>query len=120
METGTREHLRSVWGSDRGMAYAVGDFGTVLSYDGIGTVWTKINVNLYHDLHRVWGSSVTDVLAVGDLGTVLRFNGFDWEPIRVDTVEPLYGVWQDDENNMYVVGGNDIMDGLIYRSETNP
>jgi hypothetical protein len=120
METGTREHLTSVWGGDKSMAYAVGEFGTVLTYDGIGTVWTKININMFHDLHSVWGTSVTNVLAVGDLGTVLRFNGFEWESIGIDSVEPFFGVWQDDTENIYAVGGNDPMDGLIYRYQTTP
>jgi len=120
MQTGTREHLSSVWGSGKGMAYTVGEFGTVLAYYGIGTVWTKINTGIFHDLHRVWGTSGTNVLAVGDLGTVLRFDGFEWRSIRIDTAEPLYGVSQDREDNVYAVGGNDVMDGLIYRYETNP
>jgi hypothetical protein len=120
MDSRTTEHLIAVWGDDRGRVFAVGYNGTVVSYDGIGSVWTKMNTKVFQNLHRVWGTSGMNVLAVGDLGTVLRFDGFDWKSIRIDTTEPLYGVWQDEEDNIYAVGGNKIMDGLIYRYQTTP
>jgi len=117
MDSQTGMHLTAVWGDGKGRVFAVGYAGTVLTYDGFGSAWTKMSTNMFHNLHRVWGTSGFNVLAVGDLGSVLRFNGFEWESLRVDTVEPLYGVWQNSEGDIYTVGGNDVMDGLIYRYE---
>jgi hypothetical protein len=120
MDSQTATHLISVWGDGKGRVFAVGYAGTVLTYDGFGATWTKMRSGLFHNLHRVWGRSGFNVLAVGDLGTVLQFNGFEWETLSVDTVEPLYGVWEDEAGNIYAVGGDDIMDGLIFRYQETP
>ncbi len=118
MTSQTLENLVSVWGSNRYQVFAAGDNGTLLTWDGIGSTWSKLNTRVIHDLRRVWGTSGTNVFAVGNVGTVLKFNGFGFETMSIETVEPLFGVWQDDAGTVTTVGGNDIMDGLIFRYQT--
>ena len=118
MTSQTLEDLVSVWGSNRYQVFAAGTNGTLLTWDGIGSTWSKLNTRVIHDLSRVWGTSGSNVFIVGNVGTVLKFDGFGFETMSIDTVEPLFGVWQDDAGTITAVGGNDIMDGLIFRYQT--
>ena len=65
--------LNAVWGAGPADVFAVGDYGTILHYDG--TAWKKMTSGTTNRLWGVWGSSSQDVFAVGDLGTILQHRG---------------------------------------------
>ncbi len=69
MTSGTSATLRGVWAPGDNSAFAVGDDGTILQYDG--SAWSATTVepypgtNIVVDLEGVWGASGTDMFAVG-------------------------------------------------------
>jgi hypothetical protein len=54
--------LSGVWGSSGGDIFAVGDYGTIVHYDG--TDWSPMSSGTTAWLSGVWGSSGGDVFAV--------------------------------------------------------
>ncbi len=78
--------LRSVWGSDPGNIYAVGDNGTILHFDG--SDWTAQNP-VSAQLNDVWGSDPSAVYAVGgesnssSSNIVMFFDGTNWQEIDI-------------------------------------
>ena len=65
----------AVWGAGPSSVYAVGQYGSILVFNGKGWEISR-SATLYTDeLQAVWGSSANDVWAVGYEGTVLHFGG---------------------------------------------
>ena len=63
--------LSGVWGSSANDVIAVGQYGTILHYDG--TRWSPMPTSgTWQWLTSVWGSSANDVFAVGDNGRIDR------------------------------------------------
>jgi hypothetical protein len=94
--------LAGLWGSSPSNLYAVGEFGTVLHYDGAS--WNKMNgIPTVQQLNAVWGSG-NDVFVVGDCGTVLHWDGNAWSVIESGTTHHLFGVWGFGPNDVYAVG----------------
>jgi hypothetical protein len=72
--SGTTNDLRWLWGEPApagytGDAYAVGDNGTILHYNG--TQWTPMWSGLTSTLRTVYGTSATNVYIGGDNGVAL-------------------------------------------------
>jgi len=70
----TTTQLNDVWGSSSSDIFAVGDYSTILHYDG--SAWSAMNYGATNSisLFGVWGSSGSDVFAVGgdiDRGLIL-------------------------------------------------
>jgi hypothetical protein len=57
-------------------AYAVGDGGRILAWDGTG--WTSMPSPTTRTLRAVWAVGPMDVYAVGDGSTVMHFDGLEW------------------------------------------
>jgi len=75
MSSGTTNTLYGVWGSSGSNMFAVGDGGTILSYNnGLGR-WSAMSSGTTNTLYGVWGSSPTDVFVVGNGGTILHYSG---------------------------------------------
>jgi len=93
MNSTTDADLNDVWMASSGLAYAVGNNGTVLRFDG--DTWSPVDVGTDQQLNGVWGTAPDDVWIVGAAGTVLRFDGQDWNPVVVDGAAglPLHDVW---------------------------
>ena len=71
--------LRSVWASAPDDAWAVGELGALLHYDGTG--WRAAEQGVNATLNAVWGAARDKIWAVGDAGTVLFYNGTSWSPL---------------------------------------
>jgi trimeric autotransporter adhesin len=65
--------ILDVWVRSKTEAWAVGDGGLVLRWNG--TTWSKIPSGTSHKLYAVSGASTGDVVFVGNLGTHLRYDG---------------------------------------------
>ena len=76
--------LRSVWASAPDDAWAVGELGALLHYDGTG--WRAAEQSAGATLNAVWGAARNKIWAVGDAGTVLFYDGVAWAPIPGLTV----------------------------------
>ncbi len=113
LASGTTETLRSVWALSATDAFAVGDNGTILRWDG--TTWTTMSSAgdawAGRRLDGVWGSSPTNVFAVGELGTLVRYDGTRWSEQPFDAVSDLAAVWGTSATNVFVVSGT--LDGQV-------
>ena len=111
MESPTAENLRGVWGFDTGEAFAVGDNGTILYYDG--SKWNPMETGATADLIGVWGFSPTQVVATGESGTVLFYDGSRWSRMESGTTDRIGAVWGCPDRDLessygfraYAVGG---------------
>jgi uncharacterized protein YjdB len=109
MPSPTDRNLGGVWGSSGADVFAVGDFGTIVRFDGSNWVAQKSGVDA--NLKFIWGSSATAIYAVGDGSTILRYDGSSWS--RIGVPENLsadyggfsfYGVWGTSADNVFIVG----------------
>ena len=91
MNSGSTEHLRGVWIAQDKSAFAVGDGGTILRFDG--SAWSPMTSNTTNALYDVWGSSAADVAASG-VDKVLLFEDNSWGEILDTSSGQLYTpVW---------------------------
>src|SRR5205807_1918441 len=68
--------LAAVWSASASNAFAVGDAGTILHYNG--TTWSAQPSGTGQNFLAVWGSAANDVFAVGDSGRIFHYNGLAW------------------------------------------
>jgi len=88
----TTEIVRSVWGSDGSNAFAVGEGGFILRYNG--SSWAPMTSPVQSALYGIAGTGASNIYAVGAAGTVLRYNGITWSSIRSNVAFPaLNQVW---------------------------
>jgi hypothetical protein len=113
LASGTTETLRSVWAVSATDAFAVGENGVILRWDG--TAWSTMSSAADswagRRLTGVWGSSATNVFAVGETGTLLRFDGTRWSEQPFDSVSDLAAVWGSSAGNVFVVSA--ALDGQV-------
>lgn len=107
MSDGGTGDLFDVWavGSD---AYAVGEAGTLLHYDG---AWSRVSTSAVEHLFAVWGTHREDVFVVGEDGLVLRYDGASWTGTRPLPGIDLHAIWGPSPTELYAAGA----DGLILR-----
>ncbi len=71
MNSKTLETFRGLWGMSATDVYAVGDYGTILHYNG--SAWQPMSSGTNLRLFSIWGSSQESIYAVGDAGLVLHY-----------------------------------------------
>lgn len=105
LDPGSGETLRGVWGMSSTDAFAVGDGGTILRFDGRS--WRPQVSHTFENLSGIWGTSTTDVFAVGAHGTILHFDGSRWRPVAQNLAPDyaLEAVWSPSSADVFVVGG---------------
>ena len=114
-----------VWSAGNGVAFAVGDAGTILRRAATGA-WTRDDIDLVDGgtfLFGVWGTAPDNVYVVGNQGLLLRFDGTAWRRIPLDTVDNLHAVEGTSPSNVVVVGaGGSIFhfDGATWSPVRNP
>lgn len=95
---------RAVWSSSGSDAFAGGDDGVVLHYDG--TSWNPQASGWPEGLSAVWGVGPAGaVFAVGTRGTILYYDRSTWRVLTSGTTQPLNSVWGTSANNVFAVGG---------------
>ncbi len=107
--------LYDAWGNTvyrLNSVYAVGEEGTIYSFNATDGTWTEADSNTDENLNSVWGISFSNtaqdiiMFAVGDSGTILYYNGSAWKAVQSVTDKNLQGVWGDTENNFFAVGNS--------------
>ena len=99
-------YVKSGWSLSAQEAWAVGDGGVVLKWNGAN--WSPVQSWTTDDLNAVWGRSATDIWAVGDSGTVIHWDGSHWIPVESGVTANLYSVWGSGPFDVWV-GGSDVL-----------
>jgi photosystem II stability/assembly factor-like uncharacterized protein len=94
-----------------GGALGSGGDALVLQYDG--KAWTRFDAATDATLWWVAPRSATSVWTVGERGTVLT--GPPLAAVATPTTATLYGVWQSPAGNVWVVGGDPDISGVVLR-----
>lgn len=96
--------LRDIWAASDS-AWAVGDTGTLLRWDG--TQFQPMGSGVAETLFGVWGSSDRDVWAVGDLGVILHYDGSTISRLAnpLGTVR-LSAIWGSGPQDVWAVGSS--------------
>ena len=96
-------HLHGVWGRRADQVYAVGDFATVLEFDG--SRWREIHcLGVDVSAVAVAGFGPHDLFVVGDEGLILRSDGTGFERLDGRTRDALYALWGYDADHVLAVG----------------
>ena len=103
-------NLNGVSGTSKSDAFAVGDNGAILHFDGKD--WTQENPVTANALNSVWSSSAAEVNAVGADGLVLKFNGTNWTEVITNGSNALLDVWGD-SGEIVTVDEFGAIDGII-------
>jgi photosystem II stability/assembly factor-like uncharacterized protein len=121
VDSGTAERLLSVAVDERGLAVAVGGFGTVLISQDNGVSWTSAELDwmafneegLEAHLYDVEIAPNGDVFVVGEFGLVLRSSdrGATWEALSSGDAS-LFALHLGDDGVGFAVG----QEGLVLRS----
>ncbi|HEX2980875.1 MAG TPA: PKD domain-containing protein [Anaerolineaceae bacterium] len=116
IDTGKRQDLNDIWGFPANIAYAVGNEGTLMRYDG--AAWQRLDdpLSTRQNLNGVWGSSPQDLFVVGDSGAIYHFNGTAWSRQAAPTNSFLLDVWGCGPNDVFAVGEDGAI--LYYDGQT--
>jgi hypothetical protein len=107
--------LRAVWSRSPQEAYAVGDQGVIVQWDGKS--WTRMSSGTTEILRDVWGVETTGsagasgtagvkVYAVGDHGTILSLaSGAGWMPMVSGTAASIGHVRASSDGNVFATDG---------------
>ena len=95
-------NLYGVFVVNPSLAFAVGDTGTMLRWDG--TLWASILSGTPNTLRGIWMVSGTDGWAVGDAGTIVRWNGIAWAAETSPTANQLNSVQALTSTDVWAVG----------------
>lgn len=97
--------LLSVWGTNRNRAWALGNNGTALRWDGSSWMQEALAASaLSRFLDGVWGQSAGTVWVVGADGAMLQYDGSQWTLATSGTANSLYGIWGSASNDIWAVG----------------
>ncbi|MCF8247796.1 MAG: hypothetical protein K9J37_03950 [Saprospiraceae bacterium] len=119
--SGTSNGLSTLWVADANNAWAVGDAGTILYWDG--SAWSAQTSGTSDNLSGVWGLSATDVWAVGQNGTIRHWDGTAWSGQTSGTSNWFYDVWGIDATHVWAVGQSGVIrmwDGTSWTTQSSP
>lgn len=94
--------VKSIWSVAQNDAWAVGDVGLVLHYDG--SSWKKVSLGLTETLYGIWGTSATNLWIVGEKGKILHYDGTTWTPDPSGTTQDLSAVFGFNADDVWTVG----------------
>jgi photosystem II stability/assembly factor-like uncharacterized protein len=102
-----------------GGALGSGGDALMLRYDG--SSWQRITVGTDATLWWVFPRAAASVWAVGEGGTILHWDGTALDPASVPpaplTTATLYGVWGAADDDLWAVGGDPDVSGVILRRD---
>ena len=109
--SGTADDLVDVWAASSTEAWAVGERGTIVRWNGM--TWAAVTPAVSTAaLRGIWGSAANDVWVVGTEGTILHFDGMTWSSTAradagADAGAPVFSlndVWGSAADDVYAVG----------------
>lgn len=117
----TTDQLRGIDGYDENNVFAVGNYGTILKYDG--TAWQNVSGITEKNIFGVWWASAAEAFAVCDKGALLHFDGTAWTAMDSGTTQRLRDVWGTARNDIFAVGENGTLlhyDGTAWKTMPSP
>ena len=108
--------LNAIWASAANDAWAVGDDGLMIHWDG--SAWSVVDPATTNHINGIWGSSSSDVWAVGgglggpNTANLVHWNGKTWSVVDPGTTSNLDSVWGTSAKDVYVAGASGV-DGTI-------
>lgn len=115
------ETLWGIWGDGRGYLVAVGEAGTVLTFDN--NRWKRCEVPFANRLQAVWGTNRHNVYAVGEGGAILHFDGTTWSRSSTPGIaETLVAVTGFGVHDVFAVGDGGVIlrfDGVDWRRHSS-
>jgi photosystem II stability/assembly factor-like uncharacterized protein len=115
MNSTTTQRMYGVATYDTSNAFAVGDNGVILNYDG--TNWADQNIGVttrFWDVDVDKTSATPTAYAVGSGGTIYKYDGTTWAPQNSGLSTGLFGTAAIGNNVVYAVGG--VTQGLILKT----
>ncbi len=113
--TGTEGYLAAGWSAAVDNAWAVGEAGTIVHWDG--NDWSAADEVSTKILSAIWGADERNVFTVGEAGEVLRWDGKSWSRSDNPVGAWLYGVWGNGSGQVFAVGAEGTLlrwDGLAW------
>jgi photosystem II stability/assembly factor-like uncharacterized protein len=116
VDSGTTKALRGVYLLDSGVAYAVGDAGTILKSTDAGASWSALASGTTRNLYDLYFFSETEGLAVGDNGLIQRTTdgGATWSSVASGVRDGLRSVSFNGANG--ICGG--LSQDILYSSDS--
>ena len=96
----TTEHLFSVFVVSPTRAFACGNHGTVIAWDG--ETWSVDGTGTSEELRGIWADA-TSALAVGANATAIARGGGVWQPVPTNSPDDLFAIVRSG-NNTFAVG----------------
>ncbi|MBI4420748.1 MAG: Ig-like domain-containing protein, partial [Gemmatimonadetes bacterium] len=101
MTSGTAQDLYGVWGRSGSEVYTVGNFGTILHFNGAN--WGSMPNVPTANVLGIWGTSQSNLHAsAGE--QILHYDGVDWTVTASIPGIALYQAWGSAPDDVYVVG----------------
>lgn len=85
--------LRGIWAADADTAFAVGDAGTVMRWNGRSWIEEDLRQLGAGALQAVWGRDRQNVWTVGKDSKIFKWDGQSWTAQDPGIPVDLYGVW---------------------------
>lgn len=105
----TDKRLNGVWCADDGQAFAVGDSGIILRYDG--AAWSRMTSPVTVRLNCVWGTSPTNLYAAGNdpnepsaTCVIIHYDGTSWSTDYSMIARALTCASGTSANDVYIAG----------------
>ena len=96
--------LQDIWGRDQNSVFAVGNYGTILHFNGLN--FTSMQSNTNTSLAAIYAGSNDDwAVATGGAGNMFYYDGSTWQSGSNSSAEWFSDIWGDG-NNSYAVGTN--------------
>lgn len=115
MASPTNQRMYGVSTFDNNKAFAVGDAGVILNYDGTNWVQQTTGVTArFWDVAVDKSNTTPEAWAVGSGGTIFRYDGTNWSPQNSGITGGLFGTTALGNNVVYAVGG--LTQGLILKT----
>ena len=104
VQSPTSQPLYDIWGSSATDIWAVGEYGTMLHYDGV--TWSSVAAGIDRSVTNIWGSGPSDIWAsayrVGGGGYgIYHYNGAQWV---LDNTDGNGGIWGTSPSNVWIGG----------------
>lgn len=123
LNSGTTNHLNSVFFTDINTGYAVGENGTIIKTIDGGVNWFPQTSNTTLSLNSVFfPSQDTGYIVGGDLfyntNIILKTidGGTNWQTQTSGVIGGLYSVYFTSNDNGFAVGGNGAIEGIVLKT----
>ncbi|HMM11770.1 MAG TPA: YCF48-related protein [Bacteroidales bacterium] len=107
MSSGSTAQLNDVYELSANQAYAVGNGGVILSFNG--TNWSAMTSGTTQNLNDVFFLDANNGWAVGAAGTILYYDGSTWTAQTSGITTTLNGVFFTSPSNGYAVGNSGVV-----------